>query len=552
MLRDLHIRNYALIRQADLDFSPGFCVITGETGAGKSILVGALGLLLGNRADTGVLFEKDRKCVIEAGFEASGTDLPDFFQQHDLDWNNGDLILRREILPAGKSRAFVNDTPVTLPVLKEISAALVDIHSQHGTLALNTASFQLRLLDSYLSDKSLPALYRECYRQYESIRRQLADLRQRRDQTEKEKDYWQFLYQELCSLQLKEGEQEEMEQALETLSHAQALRETFAESLARLDGEELGVLPLLKQTVRDLRKIAPFHSGLSASMERWEPVVVEIDDLRCDLQKWMDSVNDDPALKQRYEERLDLLYRMEKKHQVEDVSGLIRIRESLSGKLQESETGQAELERLEEVFEKKQQETEALALRLSQARREAAESLQAAILKALSGLAMGNARLEIALAPLPAPGPEGKDRISFLFSANPGAPMDEIAKVASGGELSRLMLAVKSVVHQDRLIGTLILDEIDTGVSGNIAAKVARMMKGMSRHMQVIAITHLPQIAAAADAHYWVCKSVEGGESASHLRKLDARGHLEHIASMLSNGNPGPAAMRAAEEMIRG
>lgn len=552
MLKKLRIQNYALIRHLDMDFDKGFCVITGETGAGKSILLGALGLVLGQRADSGILFDKEGKCVIEAEFDLQGADMQDFFADHDVDEGENELILRREVLPAGKSRAFVNDTPVTLPVLKELSSRLIDIHSQHETLALNLASFQLKLIDSYLSDKSLLRDYKEQFKRRQACVRELNARKAERDQARKEYDYNQFLFQELEALQLKPDEQKQMEEELEILSHAEGLQEVFSTSLARLEGEEYGVTHTLSALYKDLKKAAAHHNALSSDLPRWESLLIELDDLRKDLETWSGEVESDPQRKLRHEERLDALYRLEKKHGVGDVNELIALRDKLQAQLNLSENAEEEIARLEEEAEKEEEALRLLSTRLTAARKASAQTLQEAILASLQELGMEQARLEIAFTPLETFGNEGGDRVAFLFSANPGAPLQEMSKVASGGELSRVMLAVKSVIHQGSLLGTLVLDEIDTGVSGKIAAKVARMMKNLSRYMQVVAITHLPQIAAAADVHYRVYKTLENGAAVSNMSRLSAQQHIESVASMLGNGPLTPAALQAARELIEG
>lgn len=552
MLRKLRIQNYALIRHLDMDFDKGFCVITGETGAGKSILLGALGMVLGQRADSGILFDKTGKCVIEAEFDLQGADLQEFFARHDLDENGDDLILRREVLPAGKSRAFVNDTPVTLPVLKELASNLIDIHSQHETLALNLASFQLKLIDSYLPDKSLLQDYKERFRHYQACVKELTRRQAERDQARKEYDYNQFLFSELEALQLKPGEQKQMEEELDILSHAESLQEVFASGLARLEGEEYGVMNTLSALVKELKKSAAHHNALASDLPRWESLLIELDDLRKDLEMWNGEVESDPNKKLRYEERLDAIYRLEKKHGVDDVQALIELRDRLQGQLDLSENAEEEIVRLEEAVKKEEEALKLLSSRLTASRKASAQTLRDAILTSLMELGMEQARLEIDFTPLETFGNEGCDRVAFLFSANPGAPLQEMAKVASGGELSRVMLAVKSVIHQGSLLGTLILDEIDTGVSGKIAAKVARMMKNLSRYMQVVAITHLPQIAAAADVHYRVYKTVEEGAAVSNMCRLNAQEHIESVASMLSNGPVTPVALQAARELVEG
>ena len=553
MLQHLRIENYTLIRSLDVDITPGFCVITGETGAGKSILLGALNLVLGQRADSGILFDAGKKCIIEAHFDTEGLDLRVFFEENDMDTTPGDtlLILRREVWPGGKSRAFVNDTPVTLPVLKELSRTLIDIHSQHETLTLGQSCFQLQLLDSYLENKRLPQRYAEVYHRYDTLRKQLERQKEAQRKWRQEQDYWQFLYEELSGLNLREGEQKEMEEALARLSHSELIHTTLAMASSELEGEENALRSRLESMVRQLNKIAPYHTGLASDMDRWRSLLAELADLGNDLSRWSESEEPDPEIKNRYEERLDALYRLERKHQVEDETGLMAIRDDLGRKLQEASGAGEEIERLEAESAVLETELGQMAEELHRQRQLSAEELEKAILQALSNLGMAQSRIEIRLTPIDHFTATGTDRVDFLFSANTGSEPRELSKVASGGELSRLMLAIKSVIHQRNLLGTLIFDEIDTGVSGQIAGKVAVMMRRMSRYMQLIAITHLPQIAAAADTHFYVSKAVEDGRTVSGIRCLDEEDPRRAVASMLSNDRITEAALRAADELIK-
>ncbi len=556
MLQHLSIRNYALIRSLEVDWAEGFSVITGETGAGKSILLGALGLVLGQRADSGILFDKSKKCAIEARFNVQGMDMERFATTENeeeapaFDIEDGILVLRREILPNGKSRAFVNDTPVTLTLLKEVASGLVDIHSQHQTLTLNTSAFQLNLIDSYLDDNLLPLRYQQAYSAYGKVRQEVERLEAKVARGRQEEDYWQFLWEELEKFDPKPGEQEAMEEALERLSHGEQLKETLSEAVSVLDTEEFSLRSRLESMVRSLRKVAPYHKGVDESLERWDSLLVELADLSGDLERWSEEDLDDPALKGQYEERLDELYRLERKHRVQDEEGLIALKAELERKLAQVEDSSEALQEARKKLSSMEEELQTLADGLHQARSLSAGRLQEAIVGALGRLGMGQSRLEIVLEPQMQFGPTGKDKAIFLFSANPGSAPKELAKVASGGELSRLMLAIKSVIHRKSFIGTLILDEIDTGVSGRIAGKVAAMMREMSRYMQVVAITHLPQIAAAAEAHFFVYKTLKDGVGVSDMKRLDRREHVESIAGMLGNGELKPAAIQAAEELV--
>lgn len=555
MLQHLRIENYALIQSLDVAFDSGFCVITGETGAGKSILLGALSLVLGQRADSGILLDAGKKCVIEAQFHAGNVDLTDFLASNDIDFAPEDslLLLRREVLPNGKSRAFVNDTPVLLPVLRDLAFLLIDVHSQHETLTLGRAGFQRQLLDSYTEGGTeLLKEYSHVYGLYSTLRKQMEQDRENEGKWRKEQDYWQFLYDELDRLNLRKGEQEEMEAVLERLSHAELLQETLAAAAAETDGEEMSLRSRVENLLRSLKKIAPYHKGVEASLPRWQSILVELVDLGADMARWSGESEADPDCKNRYEERLDTLYRLERKHNVEDEGGLIALKEELERKLGRINGAEVDLAAKEKELESYRQRLEQLACALHEKRGEAAIELQRAIVSALAGLGMEQSRLEIRLSPTETFTPGGCDKVDFLFTANLGSEPKELSKVASGGELSRLMLAIKSVIHQRNILGTIIFDEIDTGVSGKIAGKVAAMMEQMSRYMQVIAITHLPQIAAKASVHFHVYKKEENGKTVSHIRALDEKEHLLSIASMLSNEQVTEAALEAARVLIKG
>ena len=555
MLQHLRIENYVLIRSLDVDMDSGFCVITGETGAGKSILLGALGLVLGQRADSGILSDAGKKCVIEAHFNVENIDLSGFFAKNDLDFDVSDslLILRREVLPGGKSRAFVNDTPVLLPVLKELSFLLIDIHSQHETLTLGRAGFQLQLLDSYMEDAGglLPA-YAETYRLYKELYRQIERQKEEQAQSAREQDYWQFLFDELDKLKLIPGEQKQMEDALERLAHAELLQTTLTSAVAETDGEEMSLRSRVDNLLRSLKKIAPYHKGVEESLPRWQSLAAELADLGADLNRWSEEDATDPDCKNRYEERLDALYRLERKHKVDDDNALIALRDELADKLAKINGSEEDLAAKETELEGSRKELEQLCERLHAKRLSAAQSLQTAIVNALAELGMEQSRLEIKLSDTGQFTATGSDKVEFLFTANLGSEPKELSKVASGGELSRLMLAIKSVIHRRNLLGTIIFDEIDTGVSGKIAGKVAAMMQRMSRYMQVIAISHLPQIAAKASTHFHVYKAEDEGKTVSCIRRLNQEEHIASIASMLSNEQVTEAAIQAAKELIKG
>lgn len=551
MLQTLHIENYALIRESDIAFGPGFVAITGETGAGKSILLGALGLLLGQRADAAVLADKERKCVVEAQLDITGLGLEPLFEEADVDYDNH-LILRREISPAAKSRAFVNDTPVQLPFLKELGSRLVDIHSQHQTLTLADSTFCLSLLDSIIAksrDKGVTETYAASYREYTALKHDLETLTTAEAQNRKEQDFLQFQFDELAAARLVADEQAPLEQESQLLSHAEAVREGLAAASSLLDDDsEQAVLSRLRQAKNALSHIASFHPEVEELLARLDSSLIELDDINKSLSSLADGINYSPDRQQQVDERLALLYRLQKKHGVDSVEALIAIRDSLDARLQSIATLddriQALMEQVDQAFRKLQSAADAL----TKARAAAGAMLAKSLLPTLHDLGMPEARFEVSLSPAASYGPMGHDSVSFLFNANRGGDLRDLSKVASGGELSRLMLAIKSVLHTSTQ--TLIFDEIDSGVSGDISVAVGSIMQRMAQHAQIIAITHLPQIAARAGQHLKVYKENETDRTVSHIRELNPDDRITEVAVMLSSDPPTPAALQTARELM--
>ncbi len=553
MLTTLHIENYALIRETDVDFREGFVAITGETGAGKSILLGALGLLLGQRADTAVLADKGRKCIVEAQFDISGLGLEPLFAEADIDYDD-QLILRREILPTGRSRAFAGDTPVQLPFLRSLGTSIIDIHSQHQTLTLADSTFRLHLLDTLSSTagkaSAMPA-YAAAYADYSRLKRDLEELTSTEAQNRREQDYLQFQYDELAAAALEAGEQEPLEQESRLMSHAEAVREGLATAAALLDSDGVqAVLPGLRQAKAALDHVAAYHPEAEALLARLDSSLIEIDDINRELQRAADGISYSPERQQQVDDRLALLYRLQKKHGVESVEALIALRDDLDRRLQGIATLDDRIHDLMEQVDRAFARVQSAADSLTKARRQAGEMMTRDILPTLRELGMPEARFSVALAPLSDYGPTGHDSVQFLFNANRGAEMRDLSKVASGGELSRLMLAIKSMLTSRTLLPTIIFDEIDTGVSGDISLAVARTMSRMAEHMQVIAITHLPQIAARAQQHLKVYKETDGDRTVSRIRELDADGRLTEVATMLSSDPPTAAALQTAKELM--
>ena len=554
MITHLHIENYALIQHTDIDFGPSMTAITGETGAGKSILLGALGLLMGQRADSQVLQDKEKKCVVEAFFD-------------------DDVILRREILPSAKSRAFVDDSPVTLDQLRATAARLLDIHSQHQTLTLADSAFQRDLLDTLSPSAETgrapvstettdipttqrrahgPSLqYADAFAEYQRLKKHLEELTSADQQARREQDYHQFLFDELNEAHLVEGEQEELEQESSLLANAEGIKEALSTVLSLCDSDSGdSALSRLSASRQQLSRIASTHPDAQALSERMESSLIELKDILSEVESFNDRIAFSPDRQQQVDERLDLLYRLEKKHSVSTVQELIALRDELDEKLQAvahlDEEIHAAMEAVDKVFAKVQQEAE----RLTALRQQAARQLEKEVLPLLSDLGMKEARLVVEVTPTSTYTPHGCDSIRFLFNANRGGELRELGKVASGGELSRLMLALKSLTARQSLLPTIIFDEIDTGVSGDISSRMAAILSGMGQHMQVIAITHLPQMAAVAADHLKVYKQVEADTTVSHIRPLTPDERVQEIAVMLSSDPPTESACQTARELL--
>lgn len=551
MLTTLHIENYALIRETDIAFGSGFVAITGETGAGKSIMLGALGLLLGQRADTAMLADKQRKCVVEAQFDIAGLGLKPLFDEADIDYDDR-LILRREILPSAKSRAFANDTPVQLPFLKALGAHLVDIHSQHQTLTLAESQFRLALLDTLGAQKASQT-YADAFRQYQELKHQLEELTTVEAQNRRDQDYLQFQYDELAAAALTHAdEQESLEQESHLLAHAESVREGLATAAALLDDDtEQAVLPRLRAAKTALSHIAAYHPDAEALSERLDSALIELDDIDRELQHTADGISYSPERQQQVDERLALLYRLEKKHGVDDIAALIAIRDDLDARLQSITTLGDRIQQLMEQVDTAFAAVQRAADALTTARRKAGRQLADGILPTLRELGMPEARFLVELTPTATYGSTGHDAVTFLFNANRGGDMRDLSKVASGGELSRLMLAIKSMLTSRTLLPTVVFDEIDSGVSGDISVAVGRIMSRMADRMQVVAITHLPQIAARAGQHLKVYKETAGDRTVSRIRQLDPADRVTEVAVMLSSDPPTPAALQTAKELMR-
>lgn len=549
MLIHLSIRNYALIEQLEMRPHRGLNVITGETGAGKSIMLGAIGLLLGERADKRALMNEAEKCIVEATFDLAPYHLESLFDMHDLDYQ-ALTIIRREISPAGKSRAFVNDTPVTLDVLKALGRRLIDIHSQHDHLLLGDGSYQLALLDTFASNTSLLEEYRQLFTRYRAAVQHYEQLKQQIEQREQALDYERFLWQELENAHLEEGEQEQLEQRLEKLEHAEAIQQAASEAVQALESEEYGAETVLLAAVEALKRLRSYSEDFGELHARAESVLIEVRELSRDIADAVEDIEVNPREAQRIQERLDLLYSLQKKHKVNSEAQLIQRKEELAQRIEQASVSREELEALEEDIRRQKKQLHELAMALRIRRQEHAAPLAEALVALLQDLAMPHATVEVHVTPCEEFHDGGLDKVQLLFSANKGIAPGPLKAVASGGEFSRLMLAIKYLLAQKTALPTLILDEIDTGISGETAMKVARMMAEMSKQHQLIAITHLHQIAALADAHYYVYKDEAGSRTFSRLKLLSPDERVHEIAQMISGQQPSPSALQSARELL--
>jgi len=549
MITSLSIENFALIEKLDIDFSNGFSIITGETGAGKSILLGALGLVLGKRADLTSLKNKDEKCIVEANFSIGKYDLEFFFESNDLDYEQ-ETIIRREILPSGKSRAFVNDSPVNLQQLQDLSFYLIDVHSQHQTLELSEEEYQFKIIDAIANNQELGIEFQSFLKKYRVAISTLESKKNEFSAVLKEKDYNEFLYQELEIANLKEGELEELEQQYQTLSNVEFIKENLDKLLSISNEEEFGVLKNLKEFKAVLQKNVGFSTEYQSLFERTNSLLIEFDDIVKELNRESDLVFNDPEKLETINQKLQLIYSLQKKHNVLTVKELIQIQIDLEGKVVSVATLEEEIVNLEKSIKELELQLDEVANKISKSRREAIPNLSEQLIAILNLLGMPNVRFKIDIIASETYHNNGKDSLQFLFSANKGTDFGLLKKVASGGEMSRIMLAVKSILSQYSKLPTIIFDEIDTGVSGEIANKMGEIMRDMSKTMQVFAITHLPQIAAKGANHYKVFKTVLGENTVSELKLLNKDERIIEIAEMLSGKDISDSAVNHAKALL--
>ena len=550
MLKQLHISNYALIDELNVSFESGFNVITGETGAGKSILLGALGFALGDRADTNVLYDKDKKCVVEAQFVLTDEALNPLFEANDLDFE-AECFFRRELNPQKKSRAFINDTPVALQTMKEIGSQLVDIHSQHDSLLLTDADFQLKLLDEIAQNDEFLAAYQTEYSNYNALKRKLNELKDVATKNNAENDYLKFQLDELDKANLKEGEYAEIEQTLSVMENAEEIKSLLVTANGLMDDSETAILGQVNKLASTLSRLMHLLPDLDNLAERIENLKVELKDIAYDLRRKEDDTQFDEEQLQSLQERYDLLSRLMMKHRVKEFEELIALRDGLKEKVNTFENIDEAIAQAEKQLKDCEKRLSSLAKALHDKRCQAAKAFGEKVTALVRQLAMPFAQFQVSVEVQDSFGSKGSDAIRFLFSANKGIAVDDIRRVASGGELSRLMLSIKSAVSDYNYIPTLIFDEIDTGVSGEVAAKIGGIMRQMGHSLQLISITHLPQVASQAEHHYFIYKDNEGKRTQSHIRVLNAEERVIEIAKMLSNDQVTPEAIKAAEVLLK-
>ena len=550
MLKLLYIRNYALIDELEMEFGPGLTILSGETGAGKSIILGALDLITGKRADTSVLMDKEKKCVVEAAFDIRAYNLEGFFREEDLDYEAVTLI-RREISPAGKSRAFINDTPVTLPVLQRLGASLIDIHSQHQGLQLATGVFQMKVLDAFTGEEELLGEYREAYRQYRELQKKYETLTEAAKKAAADLDYLQFQYDELEGAALREDEQEELEREMDLLEHAGEIRNVLLTAWHTLTEDEQGaVVNRLKGILASLEKIAAYLPEAKEYHDRIESAYIDLKDLASELEVKGNDTEYDPDRAATVQERLNQIWHLEEKHHVADVAGLLRLQEELAAEIGKIASYDSEITQTEEALALVKKEVWDKGGKLSRVREHVREKIERAVVSLLHELGIPAARFVIEISQTGEPGPAGFDKVSFLFSANRQIPPQEIGRVASGGELSRLMLSLKSLLTATTGLPTIIFDEIDTGISGDIADRAGGIITRMGEHMQVINITHLPQIASKGKDHYLVYKTDDNGHTRTRVKKLTPDERVTEIAKLLSGRELSEAAFQNARDLL--
>lgn len=549
MIHRLYIKNYALIDQLDIRFSGNLTGITGETGAGKSIILGALGLVMGNRADTRVLYNTEEKCVVEAYFNIKAYDLKDFFEENDLDYDH-EVVIRREITPAGKSRAFINDTPAVLEVVQKLSDALLDLHNQFDTMDVYDMSFQMRVIDALAGTQELVKNYREQFRKYKSTRSKLEQMRADSLRAAQEADFLRFQLEELQQAEWMEGEQAQLEQEIASLTNAEDIKRAAGASFQGLTEAEDTVVSRLEEMIQLLRPVAKYHPSLPKLQERLESAVYELQDVSSEMENIAEGTDYDPKRIQEVQGRLALLYKLLKKHNVAALEDLLALQDEFEQRLKGFSNTEEQIVALEIEVSKKEKELHTLGAAISEKRVKVVPSFEKSVHERLAQVSMEHARLQVELTPAGELFPSGTDKLRFLFAANRGSRMEEIKGTASGGELSRLAFVIKSLVAAAIPLPTIIFDEIDSGVSGDVAMQMGVILRQLSDGHQVVVITHSPQVAAKAQAHYFVYKRALPDRTVTEIRQLTADERVFEISKMLSGNPPTEAAKQNAKELL--
>lgn len=550
MLKQLHIQNFTLIDELDINFYPGFSVITGETGAGKSIILGAIGLLKGNRADTKLIRSGKEKCLIEAHFDVSKYNLLHFFEENDIDDDATDCIVRREIYSSGKSRAFINDTPVPLATMKELGEQLIDIHSQHQNLLLNQEDFQLQVVDIITQDSKSLAQYQSCYQEYKKAAEQLEELKADIAKSQENEEFLRFQYGELTQAQLAEGEQEAIEKELATLEHAEEIKTALYQSEQLLSAESVGIIEALRTITQQLDGIKEVYSPIEEVAQRIESCYIELKDIENEIQNKTENIEFDPQQLAKLQERIDLINALEHKFHVESVTELLTQQKLIKKQLEHIDHSDEELQKQQAHVDQLLKDCTKKANQLTTIRQKAAKAIEKEMSSRLVPLGIPNIRFKVEITQKPL-GNKGQDGVSFLFSANTNSPLLPVSQVASGGEIARVMLSLKAMISGAVKLPTIIFDEIDTGVSGSVAEKMAYIMDEMGRDdRQVISITHLPQIAALGETHYKVSKSESKDSTVSNMYELNQDQRVQEVAQMLSGSNVTEAALANARELL--
>jgi DNA repair protein RecN (Recombination protein N) len=550
MLIKLFVQNYALIKELDVEFENGLTIITGETGAGKSILLGALSLILGTRADSSVLLDKNEKCIVEGTFRIEGYDLNEFFLMNNLDYESV-ASLRREINPAGKSRAFINDTPVTVNMLKELGDRLIDIHSQHQTLMLNDNSFQLNLIDSFSDTAKLKNEYIEIYLNYRKLKKEYSVIKEKADKNKSDLEYYKFQYNQLDEAKLEAGEQKGLEAEQELLGHSEEIKLALSQSSNLFFAESVSILSMLREVKSNLGRIKTFLPESESLLSRTDSALIELDDIATEIEKLAISIESDPQRLVMVNNRLDLIYSLIQKHRVNDLNELIMKKGEIENMINSIVTSDERLIELAKRLEKDVNSLKTISDKISEMRKKVLPNIELRITELLRQLGIPNAKFRILLTQLSEFTATGIDQADFLFSANKQIAPENLARIASGGELSRVMLSLKSLLSKNNNLPTIIFDEIDAGVSGEVADKVGQILSGMGKYMQVINITHLPQVASRGTRHYHVYKDDTDNSTFTRVKLLSPEERILEVARLLSGSEVTETAMKNARELLK-